>query len=100
MSASNEGLNEIMVRTGAHQMVLGQELGLLSGNDKNSMVNVTLADEEGNVLHFADQKYAKFGTTTIDDSAFDNCGSAILICPGNSEACRFAIRNGMHYINR
>ena len=67
MGASNEGLNEIMVRTGAHQMVLGQELGLLSGNDKNSMVNVTLADEEGNVLHFADQKYAKFGTTTIDD---------------------------------
>lgn len=67
MAASNEGLNEIMVRTGAHQMVLGQELGLLSGNDKNSMVNVTLADEEGNVLHFADQKYAKFGTTTIDD---------------------------------
>ncbi len=38
--------------------------------------------------------------TEIDDSAFDNCGSAILICPGNSEACRFAIRKGRHYIDR
>jgi len=38
--------------------------------------------------------------TEIDESAFDNCGNIILICPGKSEACRFAVRNGISYINR
>ena len=66
MGASNEGLNEIMVRTGAHDMVLGEDLSLPSGNDKNSQVNITLTDENGNVMHFAEQKYAGFGKTTID----------------------------------
>lgn len=67
MGASNEGMNEIMVRTGAHQMFLAENLSLQSGNDKNSQVDVTLRDESWNILHFADQQHASFGKTTIDD---------------------------------
>lgn len=66
MGASNEGLNEIMARTGAHDMVLGEDLNLPAGNDRSSQVNITLADEKGNVMHFAEQKYAGFGRVTID----------------------------------
>ena len=64
MGASNEGFNEILTRTGAHQLVLGDEYTILS--DKDARENITLADPAGNVMLFAEQKYALFGETTIE----------------------------------
>ena len=42
------------------------------------------------------------GTVTeIGDNAFSGCDNDIIfVCPGNSEACRYAIRNGLLYLNR
>ena len=66
MGVVNEGMNEIMARTGTRQMVLGEDFDMPSGK---SGANVTLKDENGNTLHFASQTNAKFGTARIDGVA-------------------------------
>ena len=38
--------------------------------------------------------------TEIGDNAFGGCTNAILICPGTSEACKYAIQNSIPYLNR
>lgn len=52
MGVSNEGLNEIMARTGAHQLVVGEDFDMPSDTMK---INVPLTDEDGNTLRFAEQ---------------------------------------------
>ena len=64
MGVINEGFSEILARTGARRMVLGEDCAIPSGQD---LVNITLSDSNGKVLHFADQKYARFGEVTIGD---------------------------------
>ena len=62
MGAANEGFREILARTGARQMVLGEALEIPAGDDRQ---NITLADPDRNLLLFAEQQYARFGETTI-----------------------------------
>ena len=38
--------------------------------------------------------------TEIGVNAFSGCENAILICPGTSEACKYAIRNEIPYLNQ
>lgn len=40
------------------------------------------------------------GLTEIGENAFIGCENPILICPGNSEACMYAIRNKILFLNR
>ena len=62
MGASNEGFHEILTRTGAHQLVLGEDYTIPAGTDTK---NITLADPDGNIMIFAEQQFAKFRETTI-----------------------------------
>lgn len=63
MGAVNEELYEIMVRTGAHQMMLGEDFDMPAYNDRK---NIMLVDNEGHTLLFAGQEHAYFGSITID----------------------------------
>lgn len=59
----DEGLNEIMVRAGAHKLMVGEDFFVPSDNIKK---NILLKDINGHMLLFAVQPYAVFGTVTID----------------------------------
>lgn len=75
MGAADEGLNEIMARCGARQLVLAEDYRIPHRQDR---VNLTLMDDAGNLLYFAEQKYAKFGETTISGvvgKLYDGFGS-------------------------
>jgi hypothetical protein len=62
MGVTNEGLNEIMARTGARQMVVGKGFDMPADP---SRIDLTLEDEAGNTLRFAEQSNAKFGEARI-----------------------------------
>lgn len=62
MGASDEGFREILTRTGARQLVVGEDYTIPSNTERN---NITLADPDGNVMMFAKQKQAMLGDTTI-----------------------------------
>lgn len=63
MGIAGEGMNEIMTRTGAHQLVTAQELQIPARRDK---VNIDFRDEQGHDLRFEPKNYTLFGSTEID----------------------------------
>ena len=62
MGVAKEGFYEILTRTGARQLVLGDEYTIPASTERN---NITLADTNGRTMLFAEQRYALFGDTTI-----------------------------------
>ena len=66
MSVSNESLNEIMVRTGAHGLLVGEDFEMPSDT---TPLNIVLTDGAGKDLLFAEQTYAKFGESWINGVA-------------------------------
>ena len=63
MGVTREGMKEILARSGAKKMVTRNAIVIPAG--ENGKVNLEIADEDGNDLHFAGQKNVKFGEVTI-----------------------------------
>ncbi len=64
MGVEKEGMREILARCGASRLLLAEDYTIPS---YGYMSNVSLMDEEGNELRFAQQPYAKFDTVSIQD---------------------------------
>lgn len=62
MGAEQEGFHEILTRTGAEQLTLGEDFIIPEGRNRT---NITLADPNGATMLFSVQRYAKFGETMI-----------------------------------
>ncbi len=62
MGVSNEGFSEILARTGARQLVVGEAMTIPAGTDRQ---DIDLTDAAGNAMRFAEQSRARFGETKI-----------------------------------
>lgn len=64
MGIAHEGFHELMVRTGAHELFLGEDFLIPEETEQR---NIVLCDEDGNSLRFAKEELDKFGRVTLGD---------------------------------
>lgn len=62
MGVGQEGFHEIMVRTGASPLIVGEDYEIAGETEKK---NIVLCDEPGNSLRFSKSELDKFGQVTI-----------------------------------